>query len=213
MAFPIILDHLLKVVTYCQLGNQAGINIHYFRPRTIEAPANSVTLANGLSAILGPLYRNLLCNLATYNGLTLEDITAPTPFEPQPSDSGVGVGIAGDEPLPAQVSGIITLKTGLIGRDNRGRRYIPFPAEDDSIVTSSNNPYPIGSYVAFLNLLGAKLVTTSVPVGGGNNVTLNGQILHHSDGLTTGLDSYLSRQEWATQRRRGDYGRPNILPF
>jgi hypothetical protein len=111
--------------------------------------------------------------------------------------------------LPTQVSGIITKRSSFTGRANRGRIYFPFPATQ-SLDTDET---PKAAYVtliqAYADNIGALHSVTSA--GGSANLTpiIVNRTLSH---LVVWEDS-LARKRWATQRRRGDFGRTNVLPW
>lgn len=124
--------------------------------------------------------------------------------------TGVGFagGLAGDV-LPTQTAGLITKRTAVPGRRGRGRAYIPFPTES----YNDANGLPTNAYMTPAGAL-AFSISQSVLVGtliDGNY--LDPVILHRDTGGTSDILATLARQKWATQRRRGSYGRPNVSPF
>lgn len=124
-----------------------------------------------------------------------------------------GAGTAGAGALPQQVSGIVKTNTTRSGNAFRGRFYVPFPyaASIDADFT------PLAAYVTKINNLAANWVT-------GMNVTPTATVYQfipviwhlkaNKKGTTAAntfdpITGFLSEKAWATQRRRGDFGRIN----
>lgn len=127
------------------------------------------------------------------------------------TDGGACTGGAGA--LPQQVSGIIKSNTSVAGRAYRGRIYVPFPyaASVDTDFT------PLAAYVVKIGNLAASWIT-------GQNVTPTATtyqfipvIWHRKAGKsgTPAANTFdpivgtIGEKMWATQRRRGDFGRLN----
>ncbi|MCJ7620358.1 MAG: hypothetical protein MUP64_09100, partial [Anaerolineae bacterium] len=99
------------------------------------------------------------------------------------------------------------------GRRKGGRMYIPFPGEGDNDATS----LPSAAYVArlathatgVLNTLTVGVTFTAIPVV--QAITYVGGVLIL--GATRTITEVRSSDRWATQRRRGSYGRKNISPL
>jgi len=118
-------------------------------------------------------------------------------------------GTGGDGILPKQVSGLIAKKTQLGGKANHGRIYIPFPY----IEADGAGGKPVPDYLANLGDLG-DLLAPDISFGTDpNTVTLQAQIYHRESNTTTPWTSCVVRSKWATQRRRGDFGKQNVLPL
>lgn len=107
--------------------------------------------------------------------------------------------------ISTQTSGICTLKTALAGRKYRGRFYMPFPVADNVDTDGSPN----AGYVADLDTLAGDIVTdiTITPAGGSSEISP--VIWHKATSTFTPVTGHTARKEWATQRRRGQFGRPN----
>jgi hypothetical protein len=137
-------------------------------------------------------------------------VILPTLLTPVGNTTGNGFGDNAGDALPRQTSGIISLVTALGGRKNRGRVYVPFPSETDNAIAG----HPTAGYVTALGDLAAILTGPYIGVGaGGNTNDLQPVILHRVDGSVTPITGHFERSFWATQRRRGDFGRPNTGPF
>lgn len=212
--------YLLRVFTY--ITTQSGINRVYFRVTNVTGtPVTEGEVIDAFSSALAPLYKPLISVQAEYVGADIRDVQG-TPL-PVASASVVGQGMGSDTTalLPGQVSGLISTLTNLSGRQYRGRMYVPFPG----LASSNGNipPAPTAAYVTRLNNLGAELFTPTTinNVAGTGTVTLS-PVLHHSQPKGTPppvippdtfITGFRGNSLYATQRRRGNYGRTNPLPI
>lgn len=195
---------------YCSKGDQASVTVrHWLTATKIGSGGTLQDLADKLSTAMAPLFKALINSGATYVGCDTQ-ILFPTLGVPAQSVIGAGVGLTAGDPLPAQTAGLISFRTSLGGRKNRGRCYVPFPTEVDNDASGDPN----AAYLVELFNLGAGLVASYNPAGGaGNTNRMDACIYHKSTHTTTAITSYLRRDRWATQRRRGGFGRPNSTPF
>jgi len=201
--------NILQVKFFAYMDPQLGINVvHYKVLSTIGSPT-SATVAENLETIQVAAYPPLMANAAATDGVSCQNLSVLPLEEPQLSIAVPTGGSVVGAPMPGQVSGIITKRTGLTGRANRGRMYIPFPGQGDS--TSSSEPQPSPSYVTRLNALISLLFGAPIVIStGGDGCTIQPGIYHRATGTFTNGAGGTARSKWATQRRRGDYGRPNV---
>jgi hypothetical protein len=196
--------------TFCWRAPQLGLNIRHWK--IISSTGGGVAMqfiADSIDALMGPLLRSLLHNSASYKGLTLQTtlVNEPDPLE-YFAKAGEGAGVTVGQALPPQICGLLSLRTRVVGRAQRGRMYVPFPGEDDS----GQNGGPNLDYIDRLVTLG-QFLTSSLNISTGTGlVNLEPVIYHRKDGTVTILNKSLARSSWATQRRRGDFGRVNTLP-
>jgi hypothetical protein len=207
---------IYKLRTFCYSGNQVGINTRYLIPILVSgSPQTEQTLVNNLDGTLAPLYKPMLFNGASYIGCDLQYVSGLPPYEVQlVSFSNTGIGTGGASALPSQVSGIYTLRTSRAGRGYRGRSYIPFPPA----AATTNGPPPLmtSTYQINLTALATQVTGVSTMSTGGALYDLDWCILHQSPsdvkGTTTPITGFQVGSLWATQKRRGDFGRVNPLP-
>jgi len=205
-------EYLVKVYTKCM--GQTGLNVRPMKTTTaVDAGFTLADFANSMASALNPLYLNLLCEAATFRGVTVQQYTVAGP-PPVASGLDDDPGTRTGDPLPRQCCGMITLTTNFIGRDGRGRIFVPFPGEIDNTTTSGT---PQASYVSDLNTLGsffstpqtlldlaskeAEFIWTIKPAP----MTFGGPFRE-----ITGRNG---RQRWATQKSRGSYGAANTDPW
>jgi hypothetical protein len=119
--------------------------------------------------------------------------------------TSTSTGSTANPALPTQVSGIISLRGDIASRHGRGRVYVPFPAVTDHDATLR----PTAVYLGHLNALAAGMFSTVTFTSGVNTATVQIGIFDRRAGTLTTISSVHAKQVWATQRRRGDYGRKN----
>ncbi len=209
---PILaIGQFLRQTIWTQKGNQAGLMVHHWRVSAVVAPAPTDQEAVAdLSTIIAPSIKGLLAAEASYLGSILS-VVFPANLAPVFSTVGAGVGTVAGEPLPTQVAGLITLRSAVAGRMGRGRKYVPFPGEADNVTGDG----PTAGYVVRLNTLASNLTTqrTVASLGGGSAVLIPVIFRRALPNLSNDVNAFTSRTKWATQRRRGAFGRPNVAPF
>lgn len=190
-------------------GAQLGINIRHYRVASITgAQPSDNAIRDRMDAVFLAQYPNLFGPSTNYLGTTVRKIW-PLPVLLETTRAGVSVaGTTLGDNLPKQTAGVITLRTTLAGRSNRGRLYTPFPTEASNDADST----PTAAYLQTLQLLGLLLISSVVVTSGGNSATLDPGIWRRGPKTFTIWSTFLERDKWGTQRRRGDYGRPNLIP-
>lgn len=157
-----------------------------------------------------------LCTVADLRGyseqVVYNPLSALTPVKVFSSaPRGFGTGAAGD-PLPKQVSGLIAFKTDYAGPKEQGRMYVPFPSEGANTVLGK----PTAAYQLLLGTLAQEWIGRDTIVGASGTAEMWPIIWHKEE---VGQPNYseitnvIARPYWATQMRRGDYGRTNLSPI
>lgn len=208
---PPIAGDILEVEVLTLQGNQIGVNMLHYAVRTTVAPVPSLQqIANAVDNALHIQYKQILNNTATYRGVAVANVSGlrTTQFIANPNAGG---GSAGASALPTQVRGVLSYYTQLAGPRYRGRSYIPFPPT----IAGDSSGMPTAGYVTFLAILLVAIVGPIVVPNGGGSASL-GLVVAHRNGLVyTGSDvvTAYARNKFATQRKSGAYGRPNLNPF
>lgn len=211
MSTPVNAGDLIEVKlgTYCQ--GQAGINVRHYLVLPGATPGVELEdVALLLDNTFHSAYKTLLAADATWYGVQVQIISPGLPSNAEFSATHVGTGaVINTQALPTQVSGIITLNTGVAGRKFRGRTYVAFPGRNDADLALGT---PTAGYVSRLGPLGDLLDDQFNIVAGGGDITII-PVLTHTDGtLPTAIEGNRPRQKWATQRSRGNYGAKNPYP-
>lgn len=205
---PMTVGDVVKVGFASWMFGQLGLNIRYYRVVAVGASQPSMQeVAQNFKTVFDGLYADLLVDDAEFLGCAVRNIS-PSPGEASFASTGAPVaGLETGDPMPSQVSGIITLQTGLSGRDHRGRIYVPFPS---TTVNTPGDDRPSLAYISTLDSLGAEMIATQFITVGGASVDLKPLIFSPTNPLAqSSVVGFVSRRAWATQRRRGNYGSAN----
>jgi len=202
---------VLEVKHYHQAADQLAINVlHYYVSGLTDDGANGQELIDALSDQWAGLVNSLMSTAADYilagfqriDPMPLTDVVHSI-FAPVP-------GLESGTLMPRQVSGIITKKTGFASRALRGRMYVGFMGIDQDTTAG----HPTIGYIAELQSMADNLFGPALTiVGAAGSTTLKSVLWHRGSRTFDYLTSGLARSRWATQKRRGDYGRPNVAPF
>lgn len=211
MSTAVVVADYARAVVYTRLAaaGQIGINVHFLQATAIAGVPTYENQCTPLAVALGALYIPLLNGRATYRGVTLQRWMAPLPLAEPVISALIGTpGTGGGTPLPTDVCGAITWRTGVAGRRFRGRSYVPFPASTDMDADGS----PTAGYITRLQALVAGIVPSFITTDGGlNGVTWTKQVMHVRvpPGVSSPVTSGLGRKYWNDQHRRGDHGALN----
>lgn len=210
MATNLTTFDILEAVFYCTNGPQAGLNvIHYQVSAIIGIPTDQMA-ADVLSGAASITYPQWLASDSLFYGVKVQIINRTPKPAAVSSVIGQQVGIAGGVTLPGQAAGIITKLTRFAGRSYRGRMYVPFPGE----TLNTGTPPEVSMAGQGLLLAIANTVLIAQPGGiGGNNCIISPVIADKHGTVRALVNGFTIRSKWATQRRRGDYGRANTPPF
>lgn len=200
---------LIEVSVYCTAGPQVAINVLHY---AVAAIGGAVMQYDDLPARAyvhyETAYRNWLSSDANFAGVGVRRMAPDsktieyTTIDEVPGDAEAVC-------LPLQVAGLITFRSDTPGPAGRGRAYIPFPPT--ASVTGAGGM--VGGAKAALDAV-ADVIGPSISwtaVASAWTLTLQQIIAPRIPSLYVGVSAATGL--WATQRRRGDYGRPNSLPI
>lgn len=206
---PLNVGDILELKVFCAFGNQLAVNVCHYDVTAITGAPTQGAAATYFDDNLFTPYINMISDESSYRGITLA-VLLPSPKAPVIRANNTLIGLNGGDALPKQVSGLISLRSELVGRSGRGRVYIPFPTEALNDVTGT----PSAAYLTALDAVALVLGTVqSNDQGSGDTVEMTPSIFHRATGTSTLVNGYILRPFWATQRRRGDFGRINTIPF
>jgi hypothetical protein len=220
MATNILAGDLVALRVFCTSQEQASVNtFHYGVTEVGSGSGTDLDMAEAFDTLIAGAYQDILCTTASYNGVQAQIILRDptTIFMPASVSSTVGAGpglVSGNE-LPRQVCGLISWKTALAGRKNRGRTYFPFPPVSFDTGLGVPSSTAQGLYGAISTLA---FDFVSLPASG-----LHFQLSLFHRNFPAGTPPIPSTYDpivaatqvdkWATQRRRGSYGRANVSPI
>lgn len=204
---------VIQVINVTRTTDQIGLNVFHYKVSVTPGTISLGTMVTALEAFgFGTAVRDLLSASAEYRGILSRRIFPTLSLQfGSTTDQGVGA-VAGDL-LPRQVSGLIKKLPAVAGKGKSGRFYIPFPGEADNAAAS----VPTAGYVTRLDTLRGMLINSLT----GATWAADPCIVHRATKApapvtpfaTWGITAMTSATLWATQRRRGSYGRTNASPL
>jgi len=209
MATITVLD-LIEVRMFTSIGSQLAINVRQFTVFSIlTTPPTYEAATQAIEAKLAAAYKQILSANATWRGVGVRKLLpAPKSLEILNNDSAGAGGAAGDC-LPKQACGLLKLGTATAGPGGRGRAYLAFPSELHNGVDGKPN----AAYATAAVDLIAALTTNTQFDAAGEKFNLQ-PLLVKKPGLSSKEITFATlRTKWATQKRRGDYGRVNEFPI
>lgn len=202
-----------KVQSASILANQLAINtLHYIVTDVVGVGISSVQVASAFDALQAAAMKGMMAANATYRGVGAQKVFPEVEaFGSWVGSTGPGTFASGTGALPTQVCGLVTLRTNRSGRTGRGRVYLPFPdAAGNSATLDSPNAAYVAAVATWLTAVQGPLTLTV----GGNSLVFSLIVLNKVlPGGSPQVTAFVTQAKWATQRRRGPYGRLNSLPW
>jgi len=209
----------VRVWTRVLAESQAAVNsLWYIVAAVGGTPATDLDVATQLDTSIAPGYKPLLSADAEYRGVQAQITQVVPPYRAknavQESNSHAGVGTGGTSLLPSQTCGLGRFATDLAGRQARGRMYYAFPSQ----ASDTGLGVPNTTYIAALaSLTGFFAAGVAISVTG-RTATLLRVLIHQPNkaGVTlppSPVQSSSVSSLWATQRKRGNFGRHNDSPI
>ena len=206
MANNILLQDVWQITFRTRANDQIGLNVcHYRCTLVVTGGVTDVELASYMAAVAAPAYQALMTPSASYESTTVFRVLPAAGYMPFTSLIAAGPGIIAGDMVPRQVAGILTKTTAYAGRAFRGRVYVPFVPESMNDVTG----VPTTPYITKLTNLGGVILNPFTVVGGTGSATFQPSLFHRAGLTTTDIIGFRSNSKFATQRRRGSYGRVN----
>jgi hypothetical protein len=206
------------VRTVCSNADQIALNVFHYRVTFLTGAAPGVLLADiaaDLSNHFNAGYQLVMPPSCAYRGTGVKNIT-PDPTQEFVSVASAGPGVAGGTEVPQQVSYLVALRSANSGRGFRGRFYPGFVT--NAHVNTSGNLNATG--ITQIQLLAANTPIVRTITVAGNSTTIQMIILRRqANKLPLPFPTYVdvetitARLAFATQRRRGDFGRTNQAPL
>lgn len=186
--------------------DQVGLCVtHWACTGQVGLGGSDVVFASILDGrITADFLQNMQSN-ASYEQTSVSRVRPLPPTKPVIDSTSAAAGTDATDRLPKQVSGLLTKNTAFGGPRYRGRLYMPFPSEGFNDVDGRPN----GAYTGRLQTWGTQYFQGMTVTSGADTSSLVPIIYHRDTNTWDVVTSVLVRGRWATQRRRGDFGRPN----
>lgn len=211
----------LRVRIWTRLGaaGQAAVNtVNYYVSAVGGSPATDFDAATYIDAIIASLYKAVLSSAAEYRGVQAQILNGSSPYHAKYSEADVnasaGAGLVTGNLLPHQTAGLISWQTPLAGQANRGRFYVAFPG----VGSDTGGGSPTSTYDTDITALAGALRNQLTVTASGRSATIYRVIMHGKNKAgsiptPTPITSASVSSLWATQRRRGSFGRLNTSPI
>ncbi len=203
-------DDVIECRIVCQDADQISVNVlHYRVDNIINLGPTPVQAALFFDGIFAPLMKPLLYNVAVYYGVAVQKVWPLPRTAAGTNITNTGSGTAGASGLPKQTAGLCSKRTDLASRSGRGRFYAPFPSTSSNITGG----VPTAGYITNLGVLATEIKTLEMWTVGGDSADFIPIVFNRKTHAKTDLVTCVAKNFWATQRKRGDFGRKNSLPF
>jgi len=201
---------LLRCRAWCSDTGQASVNTFYYNvDSVIGSSISDLEFAAIFSSAVAPRYKNLIVNGVIFNGVQVQ-VIQPGPLQIAADYTGdTGVGTAGAPGLPRQATGLIDWQTQTAGPGYRGRTFVPFP----DVTHNTNEGVPTASYSTLINALANSVFTMTLAQVGADGVNCTLVIFSRVHNARTPVTAFFGRGVWATIKKRGSLGRPNLSPI
>ena len=176
-------------------------------------PTNTAKVDDALIvANLPGLLQPLLTTGVLLQGIRYVPVPNTDRIAPIYSNAIAAVGNGGAIALPKQATALCRFKADVLGKSGENRIYIPFPPAFGNETTGELTVGYIGLLIDLATFLSQPQVCNSTTGAAGQIIpTLN--VKHGVFAAPQPIASGIAGRAWATQRRRGDYGRTNKSPF
>jgi hypothetical protein len=203
---------IVQVRIWTTLAEQAAVNTIHYVISTVPTPGPTpLDLITALDTSIAPEIKALLPIDATYNGMQGRVINTPTLYLNDVDVTSAGPGTNANPAMGRQLCGLIRLATIFARPKYRGRLYWPFPCVDEDFTGG----IPSVAYVTALNGILGNMFSLTTFGGGGGTANCAMAIYHRAtnDATRVVASGSFAERKWATQKRRGSFGRANVSPI
>lgn len=202
---------ILQLRAWTTLGEQAAVNtFHYLVTAATGAATTDLDAATVFSSLVNSSYKTLTSADTRFNGVQC-NIISRTPLPIGQADViDAGPGTDSNPAMGRQLCGLISWRTLFAGPAFRGRTYFPFPVTDeDAAGGKPTNGYIIG----LTSFAGAVRGMVSILGALGGTASVQLVIYHRATKTTTPIVASHVDAAFATMKKRGSFGRPNVSPI
>lgn len=209
MATALALNDVIQTTIWNQLGEQAVINVLYWKVTNIVGAPTLEGVAADFDDNIAAIVKPTMSNAGSHLGLILRRVF-PSVSAMVLSDSGFGAGSVAAEPLGNQTAAVTTKRTAFFGQSGRGRMY--WGLLPKTFTTDGLNLTPAAKII--IQGQGDLLAVPMSNGPAGNSAEFSLAIYQAAPVPVTKLVTAMTtRFKLGTQRRRGGTGRPNTSPF
>lgn len=208
-----IVGDFFKIRFAHRLNTQTAFNIWHYSVFTLTGTGvTDLEIATAIDATWGTFVPPLLTSAASYVGCGVQYLGASPPRLEVISIAGAAGGSGAANPLPQQISGLVNLVTGIAGKNQRGRKYLPFPGTD-ALSGTPDEGISAGYRGNLANLMGQMLPFIAV-TGAGGTATLDCVLNTTYSASPRVVTTFNINSHFSQQKRRSALRRPDAtFPF
>jgi len=212
MAYQIQPNDILQVriVGFENTDTQLGVNVLHYQVIAITGGVpTGLDCAISMDGLVKVAYKAFMGANANYIGVGVSRIFPLPRLVEDTTRASTGAGTGGANLLPLQVSGLVKFQSTQAARHGRGRCYPFFPS---AAWADADGKMNAGGQAA------VAAIRTAIPqawamANGGNSANLSQILWDRVNHVARGVAATFSSNLFATQRRRGQLGRTNVVPF
>jgi len=209
----IAVDQIVHTTFYTWTQGQYGLFGISHRINTVSFGMNCGDYAEAMQTLFQPLFQPLIANPVKLLGARV-GIQLPVNNYAAGVATSTSVGSGGANQVVLQQSGLVSFRSAVRGPAGRGRAYIPFPSTQALTAITGQ---PEAAYVSDLQVLANDMSASQniTAPSAGLNANISPVIFHRDFNTSTDIVTGIASDRWATQRRRGDFGRqnPDVIPL
>jgi len=209
----IVAGEIYLATFYSWVDGQLGLTgVHYSAGPVIGVAPTYGDMAYQLQTVNDSLFQAVMAVAADILGCRVTQVrpvVTPHPLAGVATSTSSGSGA--NPVMPTQVSGIISVKGPFASRKGVGRNYVAFP----STVEQDADGTPTAAYVSQLQTLANSLYSSINITGAGGSCLMDPVTWTRATATANVVSSNTAKKLWATQKRRGDFGRQNpaVIPL
>lgn len=214
MSTFVLANNVISFRTWAVDNEQAAVCTVNWLCSGIAGTGGTLTQAAvAFDAAIAAAWKGVMNSGAEYRGVQAYLNVIPLPAFAT-GNANAGAGTLTGNAMARQATGLLRWTTLNAGPAFRGRLYLPFP----SVGIDDPGGVPANTYIAAGNVVGADMLGFTTFGSGGNTSTGYCVLLHRKNkaGVVpapTQIVLGACQPKWATQKRRGSYGRPNSSPI
>lgn len=202
---PLAVGDICRITFESRTDTQIGINVLFLRITDVSGQiAILETLVDDLAGFGQNIYPNILPEEAFFSGVSGQLLGLPDSY--QYFKQRVSFGAADGKLLPTQTSPVIQKQSGLAGRKNRGRMYMPFPPDT---FLGELGRLTIDGIQAYITIADAFNEKSRWESGAAQQGTFTWTLPWDRLVDPVEIRNFVVTGKFGTQRRRGQYGKSN----
>lgn len=211
MANPIAAGDVIqcKVVSEDPTSGEAFNILNFACISVGGTPATDQDVSDKVDSQIFSAYKALIPSSCQYRGIIARNLIHSPLYPDVESVTNAGAGTGSGGIANTQATGMISTQTVFAGKQYRGRIYIPWIPQ--SFIGTSG--HPAAGYLTALTTLAGLIVGVLTVSVAGRTATLSLCVYHRKFKLFTYVLTAVIRASFATQKRRGNYGKNRTPPI